>query len=213
LFGLGEYREAELHYLRALDDRAAPADRRAKGLYNRGVCLVKRATDLPALRTAVACFEQAIESDALDEPLRADARYNLELAKLLWADARARQGKTDTPNQLPPEEQPEAKPPPAAGPDPGADPGRESEGAGTGPGGQPLPAATARPGGAVPQPTDRKTAGAGTLPVLVDAPQAQKLSPDDARAHLARVAERLDRDRKANARLLAGPERPHVRDW
>src|SRR5688572_15489442 len=50
LFDQGEYREAELHYLRALDDRAAPPDRRAKALYNRGVCLVKRATDLPALR-------------------------------------------------------------------------------------------------------------------------------------------------------------------
>src|SRR5687768_5454579 len=62
LFDQGEYREAEVHYLRALDDRAAPPDRRAKALYNRGVCLVKRATDLPALRSAVSCFEQALDS-------------------------------------------------------------------------------------------------------------------------------------------------------
>src|SRR5262245_10932041 len=44
LFEQGEYRDAELHYVRALDDKAAPPDRRAKALYNRGVCIVKRAT-------------------------------------------------------------------------------------------------------------------------------------------------------------------------
>lgn len=212
LFEQGEYREAEVHYLRALDDRAAPPGRRARALYNRGVCLVKRATDVPALRTAVACFEQALDADALDDHLRADARYNLELAKLLWAEARAKHGGAETPNQLPPDEPPEGKPPPTAGPDPGADAGREPDGPGPRPGGPPQ-AMAGTAGGAAPQPTDRKTAGAGTLPVLVDGPQAQKLSPDDARAYLARVAERLDRDRRANARLLAGPERPHVRDW
>ena len=74
-------------------------------------------------------------------------------------------------------------------------------------------AGNGKAGGAVPQPTDRKAPGAGTLPVLADGPQPQRLSPEDARAHLAKVAERLERDRKANARLLAGPERPHVRDW
>jgi tetratricopeptide (TPR) repeat protein len=212
LFEQGEYREAEVHYLRALDDKAAPADRRAKALYNRGVCLVKRATDLPALRAAVSCFEQALDSDALDEPLRADARYNLELAKLLWADARAKQGAKDTPNQLPPEEQSETKPPAAAGED-GREPGRETEGPGTRPGLQPQALANAQAGGQAPQAIDRTAPGRGTLPVLVDGPQSQKLSPEDVRAHLAKVAERLDRDRRANARLLAGPERPHVPDY
>src|SRR5437764_1533115 len=113
LFAKGEYRDAELHYVRALDDRAAPPERRAKALYNRGVCILKRAADLPALRTAVACFEQALDSGALGEELPADARYNLEPAKLLWAEARAKQGARETPNHLPPEESPES-PPPAA---------------------------------------------------------------------------------------------------
>jgi tetratricopeptide (TPR) repeat protein len=212
LFEQGEYREAEVHYLRALDDKAAPPDRRAKALYNRGVCLVKRASDLPALRAAVSCFEQALDSDVLDEPMRADARYNLELAKLLWAEARAKLGAKDTPNQLPPEEQPESKPP-ATGADNGSEPGRDTEGPGTRPGLQPQAPTNAQAGGQAPQATDRTAPGHGTLPVLVDGPQSQKLSPEDARAHLAKVAERLDRDRRANARLLAGPERPHVPDY
>src|SRR3954466_13149361 len=71
LFEQGEYRDAELHYLRALDDKAAPPDRRARALYNRGVCLGKRASDLPALRAAVSCFEQALDSGVLDEAQRA----------------------------------------------------------------------------------------------------------------------------------------------
>ena len=45
-------------------------------------------------------------------------------------------------------------------------------------------AGNGKAGGAVPQPTDRKAPGAGTLPVLSDGPQPQKLSPEDARAIL-----------------------------
>ena len=57
------------------------------------------------------------------------------------------------------------------------------------------------------------SAGAGNLPVLNDTDAPQPLSPADTRAHLAVVADRLARDRAANARLLSGPERPQVRDW
>ena len=35
---IGELRAAELHYVRCLDDQAAPPARRAKAWYNRGVC-------------------------------------------------------------------------------------------------------------------------------------------------------------------------------
>jgi hypothetical protein len=159
---------------------------------------------------AVACFEQALDADALPEELRADARYNLELAKLLWAEAKARQGTRETPNQFP-DEPPETKPPPAE--DPMKEPGPGGTEPGTPQPGAQQVAGNGKAGGEAPRPTDRKAPGAGTLPVLADGPQPQKLSPEDARAILAREGERIDRDRKANARLLAGPERPHVRDW
>src|SRR5262249_38270251 len=57
----GETREAELHYLRSLDDLAAPPDRRAKALYNRGVCLLARGGSAGVSRSAIACFEQSLD--------------------------------------------------------------------------------------------------------------------------------------------------------
>jgi hypothetical protein len=195
-----------------LDDQAAPADRRAKALYNRGVCILKRATDVKSLRIAVACFEQVLDSHALPDELRLDARFNLELAKLLWAEARIREGTREPPNELPPDDSLDF-PRPVLGEEPGQDPGPGTESPGPTPAGSPKVVQDIPPHTTTAQPTDRKAPGSGTLPVLMDDPQPQKLSPEDARAHLARVAERLNKDRRANARLLAGPERPHVRDW
>ena len=97
-----------------------------------------------------------------------------------------------------------SEPPPAAG---GA--GEEPEG---GAGSRsPAPGGTAQRGSPAPGPDT--TVGAGSLPVLNDADAVQPLTPAEARALLARAADRLARDRQANARLLAGPERPNVRDW
>jgi hypothetical protein len=70
------------------------------------------------------------------------------------------------------------------------------------------------PFGKAPRPTSQKAPGAGNLPVqLDDANTVQPLTPEDTRTLLQRLAERLEQDRKANARLVAGPERPNVRDW
>lgn len=217
LVARGEFREAELHYVRALDDRAAPPDRRAKAHYNRGVCLLRRADDaddVPALRTAVRCFEEAIGSPAADDRLRADARHNLELAKLLWNRARSREAHPPRPNELPPDAAFDPAPPQPEPDGPDAGPEGASRPAGADPqaGGRP-DAAAARPGGPDPQPTPQPSAGHGTLPVLNDDAAAQPLSPADARAYLERLAGRLDRDRRAGNRLKAGPERPHVPDW
>lgn len=215
LFDRGEYREAEVHYLRALDDRAAPPARRARALYNRGVCLLKRGGDLPALRTAVLCFEQCLAAGPPDPGLAADARHNLELAKLLWNQARSREAKPPRPSEIPPEERFDDVPPPrpGGGDDPGADPaGRPND-----PGGQPDvrtdPGTLPRPGGPAPQPAPQPAPGRGTLPVLRDEGEFQKLSPEDTRAYLDRIGSRLDRDRRASNQLRAGPERPRVRDW
>jgi tetratricopeptide (TPR) repeat protein len=206
----GEVREAELNYLRALDDRAAPPDRRAKALYNRGVCLLARGGSAGVYRSAIACFEQSLDLFPADDPLAADARHNLELAKLLWGKARAAEKTPPKPSDLPPDV-PEP-PPPKSDEGTGQEPGSEPSGPGGQPGVRPEAAHGLPPGGK-PRETNQKAPGPGSLPVVLDADRPQPLSPEDTRAILQQIAERLERDRKATARLLAGPERPDVKDW
>ena len=195
----GDWRTAEVGYLQALDDADCPPRRRAEATFNRGVCLLHRGGPAAVFRTAVDLFARAADQLG-DDPLGADARHNLELAKLLWADARHRERTPPNPGDDPP---PLPKLPPLP---PAADPAGEPE---TGPGqaGE-RPAAAGGTGQGA-----GETAGAGPLPVLADADAPQPLSPADTRAHLAQANRRLVRERKANARLLAGPERPDVRDW
>lgn len=200
----GEMWEAERHYLQSLDDREAPGERRARASYNRGVCLLARGGPAMVYRSAIAAFEQALDLLPGDDPLAADARHNLELAKLLWLRAREAEKARSRPSDLPPDLLPEPPRHPEMGgsEDPG---GTEASVGGPDPGGT---AAGPGPAGA-----GRKTPGAGNLPVLQDGDQAQPLSPQDARAHLRVLADRLASDRHKSARLLVGPERPNVRDW
>lgn len=206
----GDVRDAELHYLRALDDQAAPTERRAKALYNRGVCLLTRGGGVGVYRSAIACFEQSLDLLPPADPLAADARHNLELAKLIWNRERAKERKPPLPNEPPPDV---PEPPQPESETTGGDPGPGSEG--TGPtGARPEYQPGQPPFGKAPRPTQQKAPGAGNLPVqLDDASTVQPLTPEDTRALLERLAERLEQNRKANARLVAGPERPNVRDW
>jgi tetratricopeptide (TPR) repeat protein len=206
----GEVREAELNYLRVLDDQAAPPDRRAKALYNRGVCLLARGGSSGVYRSAIACFELSLDLFQPDDPLAADARHNLELAKLLWNRARMTERIPPRPNDLPPDV-PEL-PPPQPEEWPGHDPGSEPFGPGGRPGSRPEFAHGQQPGGQ-PRETAQKAPGAGNLPVVPDSDRPQPLTPEDTRAILQRVAERLEQDRRTTARLLTGPERPDVKDW
>src|SRR5262245_11983359 len=90
LFAREDDREAELHFVRCLDDAAIPPDRRARANYNRGVCLLKRGGSARVYRVAIDCFEKYLDAGLPDATLAADARHNLELAKVLWAQARAK---------------------------------------------------------------------------------------------------------------------------
>src|SRR5262249_59336214 len=120
LFQKEDFRDAEVHYARVLEDAACPPERAARAWYNRGTCLLRRGTSPAVYRSAIACLEHCLDSPAADEPLKADARHNLELAKLLWNEARKTAAKPDTPNEnRPPEEEPPNTPPPRSqGPDP-----------------------------------------------------------------------------------------------
>lgn len=225
LFQQGKFREAELAYTRTVKDRACPPDRLARALYNRGTCLLRRAPatwsrpadaeEVAALCwSAAADFARCLELASTDEQLRDDARHNLRLAKLLWAAANPHARQPRNPNTAPQEQEPEPPPPPKTGE---ADPSTPEPGGPTEAGGNPRPMTQAAPG-QVPRenarPTDARTAGNNAnLPVLRDSGQIQPLSPEDARARLRLIEQRLLRERKQMDEMISGA-RPRVpRDW
>ena len=61
LFQKDDFRDAELHYRRAIEDKACPHERAAKAWFNRGTCLVRRGGSAGVFRSAVACFERCLE--------------------------------------------------------------------------------------------------------------------------------------------------------
>lgn len=207
-----EYRDAEQHYTRSLDDLAAPPDRRAKALYNRGVCLIKRG-GLTEYRTAIDSFERCLATAPADAGLVADARHNLELAKLLWAEARAKERKKPLPNEPTADEPPQPLPQP---PDLPYDPfGPENFGTEGGPrtaNGAVEPAGRPANGG-TPRGTDRQTGGKGNQPVLADADKLPEWTDRQVREFLDHLAGRLADDRRGTAALTAPAEWPNVKDW
>jgi tetratricopeptide (TPR) repeat protein len=216
LFERGLFREAEKHYDRVLEDAVCPADRAAKAWYNRGTCLVRRGGSTSVYRSAIACFEHTLDSAAADEPLKADARYNIELAKLLWNEERKKAAKPEeeSPNKkLPPEEdkQPRPEPDKLGGPD---------QQGGTDPLGGTTPKAGAQQqqvpqpnGSEKPTPTNQQTAGNNAnLQVPEDKDAVQKLSPEEARAYMKETSKRRKRELHALLETLYGPDRPGVQD-
>lgn len=205
------WRDAEAHFTRALDDRACPPERRAKALYNRGACLIHRG-GLAELRAAIDSFERCLASPVADAALVADARHNLEIAKLLWVEAVKRERKKPTPND-PPDAPPDPPPPdprpPEQGPggeqQPGQDPGsRDPNGIDPG---------TGQPRGQEPKRTERKTPGKGNQNVNVGGAELPPRTPEEVREFLRGEAARLAKERRSVAELVAPPERPNVKDW
>ena len=210
-FAKRDFREAELGYLRVLEDRDAPPPRRLRATFDRGVCLIHRGNDVAGLRVAIACFEAALDSNPVDETFRADAQYNLELAKILWNIARAKRPTPPTPNEH--EEPPESEPQPSPRESQAATETTTTTQANDNPSVKPNASTSPQTGDAKPKSSNQQNPGNGTLPVLVDSDDAQPMSPEDTHLHLEQIRERLIRERKQNAQMRAGPERPNVRDW
>jgi tetratricopeptide (TPR) repeat protein len=213
LYRRGDFRRAELCFRRTLGDAEAPADRRARALYNLGNCLVRQAgeTDVKQLQAAIDCYEMALHESA-DDGLRSDAGHNLEIAKLLWAKARARR----PPGERDPDwDDPKSKDPP---PDPTKRP-EDMGGDGTGDGSKSAdPIAKLDPGkgpdaGPTAKEIEKPTPGQGNLPVLPDTDRVESLSPEDARAVLRKAADRLQRERQKLREEAAQGERPRANDW
>lgn len=211
----GRFYDAEVLYARALDDRACPPTRAARAWFNRGVCLLKRGGDAAVYRSAVACLERCRESPGADDPLKADARRLIELAKLLWAEAARRAPRPESPNAPTPEDAHEPPPPqpPAGTDDPQPDPSGKQGPAGPTDPKQTKPAGaqqTKEHGGKAEQPAP----GVGPqLRPLSNDDTARPLSPDETRAYLRQTEERLRKERQGLLRSVAGADRPGVKDW
>jgi tetratricopeptide (TPR) repeat protein len=213
LYRRGDFRRAELGFRRALGDAAIPANRRQRALYNLGNCLVREAgeTDVKLLQAAIDSYELTLRETA-DEGLRADAGHNLEIAKLLWAKARARR----PPNERDPDwDEPKdpSRPP--------ADPNKKDDAASDGMGENaksPEPSAKLEPGkgpdqGFAPKETPKAVPGQGNLPVLPDTGEVPSLSHEDAQAELKRTAARLQRERRKLREEATQGERVRANDW
>jgi hypothetical protein len=176
--------------------------------------LIRRGGSTAVYRAAIRDLERCLESDAADEPLKADARHNLELAKILWNESRKTASKPETPNDNPPPEDPQSNPPPRSSNN-DQQPGNNETGEGN-------------TGGTnsrtVTQPNAMPTTGTNTNPTtnpgntpnpqpLQDINAPQPLTPEDTREHLKRTAERLKRDRQNLRNSIYGQDRFGHLDW
>jgi tetratricopeptide (TPR) repeat protein len=210
LYQLGQYRDAEQHYRRALEDASTAGLRRPYGLYNLGNCLLQQASDRDRLRlrAATACYEQCLDLLPADDALVPDANHNLELARLLLSRARsAAPDKSDPDDDRDSMSRPEDPPPSPVGdgqsePRPTEPrPGGNEKAPGTEKGPAPVPSNDAPP------------PGAGNLPVLLDNDRPQHLAPEEVTAFLNKATERSRRDRLNKLQPLGGKGNDRDRDW
>jgi tetratricopeptide (TPR) repeat protein len=201
LLRLGRHREAELCYLRCLQDHDCPASRRLKALYDLGTALLQRgadAKDADALLRAGECFELCHKEATADKALRDDAEYNLELARLLWMKVR-QEAKDDQKN--PGDGDPKKQDTKKNNTDKGGDPTRDPDGSGD-----------KTPGDGKSAESNKKVPGPGTVQTLPDTDKLQSMDGHDARDLLARVIDRIERDRN-QALGQQKTENGNVKDW
>jgi Ca-activated chloride channel homolog len=207
LVRLGRFREAELCYLRCLQDRAAPAERRLKALYDLGTVLLQRGTDVKdvsALFRAGECFNLCFK-EATDGTLKSDAEHNLELARLLWLKVRAeiKAPPDDAINNPPDLTDPRLNPMDQGDPERGRR-GHKDPSGGKGERGQ--------PGETTGSDTEAKLPGEGTIETLADSDQLQPLDGNDARELLAREIRRIEREQAQGPGQVQAEYR-NVKDW
>lgn len=214
LFRQKNYRQAELHWRRALADAAIPVERRARGLFNLGDALVKQAgaADAKTLQAAIECYD-LVGRESEDAQLKTDAAHNLEVAKLLWAKAFAGQLPKDRDREWETPDREEPKQPPAPKRDDGKEPANgdpgtkanskdkieQAKGKGD------LPKDVAK------QETPKTVPGAGNLPVINS--DGGPVAAEDVDATLAKTAARLQRERQKLREDASQGERFRPNDW
>jgi tetratricopeptide (TPR) repeat protein len=210
LFDVGRYRDAE-RLFRCQLESARDADQRARALYDLGTCLLHAADgrDANRLAEAIDYLNRCTKIVGKDESVRANAQFNLELAKQQW-----RRIRTDAPP--PPERDPNSN-------DENSKPDQPDRNAGNEPGNQPgtpnnsgAPRAIPQPGrreGPQPTPTPERPPGAGTMSPIPDDDQLKPLPPNEARDLLRQAADRIVRERRALQRAGSGSDPRAFPDW
>jgi tetratricopeptide (TPR) repeat protein len=213
LYRRGDFRRAELSFRRTLGDADIPPERRARALYNLGNCLVRQAgdSDVKVLQAAIESYEMALH-DAADEGVRTDTGHNLEVAKLLWAKARAKRPPGDRDQEWEDQQNPKRPPRDQRPPqDPGPD------GMGDGPKnaqpGAKLELGKGPDAAAVQKETEKAAPGAGNVPVLPDDGTVKSIPIEDTWATLKKAGQRLERERRKLREEAAQGYRPRPNDW
>jgi tetratricopeptide (TPR) repeat protein len=210
-FQLGKYRDAE-RFFRSAGESDGAAARRLRAVYNLGVCLMNVADgkDADRLAEAISCFARCVRDDSAAAELKADARTNLEIAKLLWRKVRSGQApppdgnSSDHNDERPPEGQPENNTDDAGG----------NRGSSDGAGGKRLVPAQSAPNGSQPIATNQgPPPGAGHAPPIPDSDQAKPLPPHEALELLRQAEERIVRERRAIQKAAAPGEGKSYPDW
>jgi len=209
LYRLKRYREAELHYLRSIDDEQAPNLRQAQALFGLGIALLRQAKekDVAILDRAIDSFTACVQKNASPE-LTTDAEYNLELAR--WLRLKAGPAPSERSN----EEQPMNK-------------GKNEKQQAKGKDEQPMKKGENSTDTGEPKKDDQvkgaddpagseklasKLANAGALQSIPDDDTLQPLPPEDTEAQLQHLAERILQERRRDPRRRT-PTPPQVKDW
>jgi tetratricopeptide (TPR) repeat protein len=211
LYQKGNYAEAEVRFRLARQD--ATDERQLFATYNLAASILQEPGDAdPAkLAEAVRLLEDCLGDDRITDRLAADARHNLELAKMLWAQAKAR---TPPPEHKPPDESddnpkpPPQQPRPAPQPGPGDTSANPSRGAGA-----ERSQATAEPGQEPTNADGQKAPGEGNLPVIPDRDELAPMSREEAEAHLHQAIDKVLREGRAYRQRTQKAPPAKVRDW
>jgi hypothetical protein len=209
LYRLGRYREADLRFRRSLEDAQGP--RLARLQYCLGNCLVQEARSggKSLLEEAIRLYERCLQNADAEPALREETQHNLELARQLWARAKAAPDSAD--EQDPQQEERNQQP----RPDNLANAGPPDDGSGkaaTAGAAEPI-AGQAGNTQAPAVPTEKTLPGKGNLPPVPDQDELAPLTPEDVAEHLKLAKARIQRERQ-DYRQRPMPAPPaNVPDW
>jgi tetratricopeptide (TPR) repeat protein len=203
LYRLGLFAEAEKYYRRCLDNARGP--RRSQTLFNLGNCLLQQADEknIDAFPAAVKCYEECMGQPGLGTGLRGKVENNLELARMLWAKARAEEQPKQQGNQQKNKEPRNSK---KNADDGGEDSQKGSQNSPDGKGD------SSRRDGQKGNDNDKQGAGKGKLSTLPDSEQLVPMTVQETRALLEELTERLRQEQQSRQRMTAPPP-GRVKDW
>lgn len=210
LYRLGRFRDAELHYRRAMED--AQGLRRPRILFDLGNCLLQQSqeSDATLLEQGMECYRLCLQEPGLPAGLAADARRNLELAKLLWLKIKP-SGKQSDPPENP--NQPEDRQPPKSNRQPGSQ-GDEPQ---MGPHGKRV-RLDKKPGSGkfkdkAIQTDERPLPGAGNMSPVPNKNELLPMTPEDALLNLRKAADRIRLEQQQYQKGSVPAPPGGVKDW